>query len=136
MESLLGGKYIQSINCSDGELMFEFATNEDALKCKDYIERYRKNYEWAIYENILLLNHLPMHLVLNNYKIIDDVYYSKDSEILLKAPEYLEYFAKKQPIGEFMAKIDVWGEDLTRYNGFENAVLENVDKIQKGISLI
>ena len=50
--------------------------------------------------------------------------------------EYLEYFAKKQPIGEFMAKIDVWGEDLTRYNGFENAVLENVDKIQKGISLI
>ena len=50
--------------------------------------------------------------------------------------EYLEYFAKKQPIGEFMAKIDVWGEDLTRYNDFENAVLENVDKIQKGISLI
>ncbi len=50
--------------------------------------------------------------------------------------EYLEYFANNQPIGEFMAKTDVWGEDLTVYDGFLQAVEENVEKIKKGISLI
>ncbi len=61
----------------------------------------------------------------------------KSGEICLQdTAEYLEYFAKKQPIGEFMTKIDVWGEDLTKYEGFEKAVVENVEKIKKGISLI
>ena len=50
--------------------------------------------------------------------------------------EYLDYFAKNRPIGDFMAKIDVWGEDLTKYEGFNKAVVENVEKIRKGISLI
>jgi hypothetical protein len=30
----------------------------------------------------------------------------------------------------------VWGEDLTAYEGFEQAVLENVEKILAGESLI
>lgn len=50
--------------------------------------------------------------------------------------EYLDYFAKNQPIGEFMSKFDVWGEDLTLYDGFLKTVAENVEKIKQGISLI
>ena len=49
---------------------------------------------------------------------------------------YLEYFANKNSIAEFMADESVWGEDLTAYAGFANAVLENVEKIKKGICLI
>ncbi len=61
----------------------------------------------------------------------------KSGKIELKDDvQYLEYFANNQPIGEFMAKIDVWGEDLTRYEGFEQEVIENVKKIQRGICLV
>ncbi|MBQ8394568.1 MAG: tagaturonate reductase [Clostridia bacterium] len=49
---------------------------------------------------------------------------------------YLEYFANKNSIAEFMANEQVWGEDLTAYAGFLAAVEENVEKIQKGICLI
>ena len=49
---------------------------------------------------------------------------------------YLEYFANKNSIAEFMADESVWGEDLTAYAGFASAVLENVEKIKKGICLI
>ncbi len=49
---------------------------------------------------------------------------------------YLEYFANKNPIAEFMANESVWGEDLTAYSGFAEAVLENVEKIKKGVCLI
>ena len=61
----------------------------------------------------------------------------KSGKIELKDDvQYLEYFVNNQPIGEFMAKIDVWGEDLTRYEGFEQEVIENVKKIQRGICLV
>ncbi|MBR2337212.1 MAG: tagaturonate reductase [Clostridia bacterium] len=50
--------------------------------------------------------------------------------------EYLEYFVENQPIDAFMANIDVWGEDLTLYKGFKDTVIENIEKIKKGISLI
>jgi len=49
---------------------------------------------------------------------------------------YLEYFAGKNSIATFMADVNVWGEDLTAYAGFVDAVLENVEKIRKGICLI
>jgi hypothetical protein len=49
---------------------------------------------------------------------------------------YLEYFAAKKPIGAFMANADIWGEDLTQYAGFYDAVVANVEKIKKGICLI
>ncbi|MBE7077463.1 MAG: tagaturonate reductase [Clostridiales bacterium] len=49
---------------------------------------------------------------------------------------YLEYFAGGNSIEQFMADKNVWGEDLTAYAGFLDAVLENVAKIKKGEVLI
>ena len=49
---------------------------------------------------------------------------------------YLQYFAGKKTIGGFMSDAAVWGEDLTAYAGFYDAVIENVEKIKKGICLI
>jgi len=49
---------------------------------------------------------------------------------------YLEYFANGNEIKAFMADENVWGEDLTAYAGFAEAVLENVEQIKKGICLI
>ncbi len=49
---------------------------------------------------------------------------------------YLDYFADKKPLIDFMKDVNVWGEDLTAYEGFYETVKENVEKINKGISLI
>lgn len=49
---------------------------------------------------------------------------------------YLEYFANGGSATEFMKKVDVWGEDLTAYDGFENAVKENIEKLYCGESLL
>ena len=49
---------------------------------------------------------------------------------------YLQYFAAKNPVCKFMADENVWGEDLTKYAGFVDAVLANVEKIKQGVCLI
>ncbi len=49
---------------------------------------------------------------------------------------YLEYFANGGSVVDFMAKADVWGEDLTKYAGFVAEVQKNVEKIKKGVCLI
>ena len=49
---------------------------------------------------------------------------------------YLEYFANGNSVEAFMADEAVWGEDLTKYAGFAQAVCENMQKIEKGICLI
>ncbi len=49
---------------------------------------------------------------------------------------YLEYFAAKKSIEAFMADEKIWGEDLTKYEGFAKSVLENVEKIKEGVCLI
>jgi tagaturonate reductase len=49
---------------------------------------------------------------------------------------YLDFFAAKKPIPTFMSDVDVWGEDLTRYEGFCEAVSENVKKIENGACLL
>lgn len=56
-------------------------------------------------------------------------------QVLDDAP-YLEYFANGGSIEGFMADEKVWGEDLTAYAGFKDAVLANVDRINRGESLI
>ena len=50
--------------------------------------------------------------------------------------EYLDYFANGGNVTSFMANVNVWGEDLTKFDGFQKAVEENVEKIKKGICLI
>ncbi len=49
---------------------------------------------------------------------------------------YLQYFANGNSIVEFMANENVWGEDLTKYDGFVKAVEENIARIKNGICLI
>ena len=50
--------------------------------------------------------------------------------------EYLEYFARGGSVSEFMKRLDVWGEDLTAYEGFEKAVISGIGEIREGIVLI
>ena len=49
---------------------------------------------------------------------------------------YLEYFANKGSVEDFMKNKEIWGKDLTEYVGFYQAVSENIIKIEKGICLI
>lgn len=42
---------------------------------------------------------------------------------------YLEYFANGGSVKEFMQKIDVWGEDLTKYKGFYEKVSEIIESL-------
>jgi tagaturonate reductase len=49
---------------------------------------------------------------------------------------YLDYFANGGSIEGFMANVKIWGEDLTAYEGFTAAVLENVEKIRQGVCLL
>ena len=49
---------------------------------------------------------------------------------------YLEYFAAKNSIKDFMSDTAIWGEDLTAYAGFYEEVAKNVEKIDKGDVLI
>ncbi len=68
-----------------------------------------------------------------------DKYYAeiagKKIEIMDDKPN-LEYFAAGGEITEFMKNESVWGEDLTKYEGFLHAVIVNVEKIIKGKKLI
>ncbi len=58
---------------------------------------------------------------------IDEV---KDDQV------YLDYFKAGKPVKDFMANAEVWGEDLTKYEGFYEAVESNLAKIAKGVVLI
>lgn len=49
---------------------------------------------------------------------------------------YLTYFAAGKCIGGFMKDESIWGEDLTKYEGFYDEVKANVEKIKAGICLI
>lgn len=50
--------------------------------------------------------------------------------------EYLEYFANGGCVIEFMKRADVFGEDLTKYEGFPMAVKYYVKKIKAGEDII
>ncbi len=86
---------------------------------KDYYEKYGK-----IAPNLTVGFSYLMYL----YKTrIDEV---KDDK------PYLDYFKAGKPVKDFMANADVWGEDLTAYKGFYEAVEKNLEKIAKGEVLI
>ena len=50
--------------------------------------------------------------------------------------EFLEIFARKTPISEILRNEKMWGEDLSKYDGFESSILENLKKIDSGDILI
>ena len=105
----------------------------DLPSFKDYYEKYGK---------------LPEKLTIG-YSYLMAIYMAlekRGEEFFVKLPSrevqiiddkpYLEYFAAKKPLKDFMQDVNVWGEDLTLYKGFYETVKENVEKIYKGICLI
>lgn len=55
---------------------------------------------------------------------------------LVDNAEYLAYFADGGSVAAFMQDSRVWGEDLTAYEGFLDATLQNLDRIARGESLL
>ncbi len=49
---------------------------------------------------------------------------------------YLDFFANGGCIIDFMKDVSVWGEDLTAYDGFADAVKENVKTLKSGKTLL
>ena len=60
---------------------------------------------------------------------------SREVEIQDDIP-YLTYFANGGSVKAFMQDTAVWGEDLTAYEGFLEAVQANLEKLEKGESLL
>lgn len=83
------------------------------------------SYLMAIYQKIQKADDGKYYVQLPTRKI----------EVMDDVP-YLEYFANGGSAIDFMKKTDVWGEDLTEYNGFEKAVKENVEKLYSGETLL
>lgn len=105
----------------------------DLPSFKDYYERYGKipakltvgfSYLMAIYTSI---------------EKRGDEYFVKlpTREIQIQDDKpYLEYFANKNSLENFLKDENVWGEDLTLYIDFYKTVSENIEKIKTGICLI
>lgn len=105
----------------------------DLPSFKDYYERYGKipakltvgfSYLMAIYTSI---------------EKRGDEYFVKlpTREIQIQDDKpYLEYFANKNSLENFLKDENVWGEDLTLYKDFYKTVSENIEKIKTGICLI
>ena len=60
---------------------------------------------------------------------------SREVEIQDDLP-YLTYFAGGGSVKAFMQDVAVWGEDLTAYKGFYEAVESNLARLAKGESLL
>lgn len=83
------------------------------------------SYLMAIYQKIEKADDGKFYVELPTRKI----------EVLDDVP-YLEYFANGGKAVDFMKDAKVWGEDLTKYQGFEKAVKENVEKLYSGEILL
>ncbi|MBR1983474.1 MAG: tagaturonate reductase [Clostridia bacterium] len=83
------------------------------------------SYLMAIYQKIEKADDGKFYVELPTRKI----------EVLDDVP-YLEYFANGGKAVDFMKDAKVWGEDLTKYEGFEKAVKENVEKLYSGEILL
>ena len=77
---------------------------------------------------------IPPHLTLG-FSYLLAMYYENHA-VLQDEREFLELFAKNTPVAEIMLNHKMWGEDLSKYMGFREAVEENVQKIRSGERLI
>ena len=78
-------------------------------------------------------------MLYSNVKLVDGKYFVKmptRTIELLDNAEYLEYFANGGSVEDFMKDVNAWGEDLTLYNGFLDAVKNNLELIKNGTKLI
>ena len=102
----------------------------DLPSFKDYYEKYGK-----IPQNLTLGFSYLMATYKSVKKEDDGKFYvdlpTRKIELKDDLP-YLEYFANGGCVIDFMKDAKVWGEDLTRYNGFAEKVKENVKAILSG----
>ena len=97
---------------------------------KDYYEKYGK-----IPENLTKGFACLMALYKITTKGDDGKYYAKLPSRIIETKDdekYLEYFANGGCVIEFMKDESVWGEDLTKYEGFAAAVKTIVKKLRSG----
>lgn len=102
----------------------------DLPSFKDYYEKHGK-----LPENLTKGFACLMALYKITTKGEDGKYYAKlpTRTVEMKDDEsYLEYFAKGGCVIEFMRNEAVWGEDLTKYEGFALAVKTIVKKLRNG----
>lgn len=64
-----------------------------------------------------------------------EMYYSRAAS-LQDEPRYLKLFSDKTPLEEILRNADLWGEDLTAYDGLFAAVNSNIEKIKSGAVLV
>lgn len=93
-------------------------------------------------------NKLPKHLTIGfsylmalyaSIEQVGDKYVAKiagKEHVIQDDKPYLEFFAAKKCVCEFMADEKVWGEDLTKYAGFLDAVKANIAAINQGKVLL
>ena len=106
----------------------------DLPSFKDYYEKFGK-----IPANLTIGFSYLMATYASLEKADDGKYYvqlpTRKIEIKDDIP-YLEYFANGGSVIDFMKDVKVWGEDLTAYKGFADAVKENVTAIKNGAVLL
>ncbi len=73
--------------------------------------------------------HIPPHLT-EGFSYLMYLYATRYDR-LQDEKAYLDFFAAGKPVGQFMADKDIWGEDLTAYEGFVQAVEEQMQRIRQ-----
>ena len=73
---------------------------------------------------------IPRRLTLG-FSCLMALYRSRYGE-LKDEEKFLSYFAEGRPLKEIMSDCAIWGEDLTAYAGFYEAVKENAERIARG----
>ncbi len=62
--------------------------------------------------------------------------YQTQTDKIQDTQEYLDYFKAGKPVKAFMQNVEIWGEDLTAYNGFYEEVEANLARLAKGEILL
>lgn len=105
----------------------------DLPSFKDYYEKYGKIPAYlTVGFSYLMATYMAIERKGDKYMVQLP---TREIELIDDKP-YLDYFADKKSLKGFMSDVAVWGEDLTAYKDFYETVAQNVEKINKGISLI
>ena len=105
----------------------------DLPSFKDYYEKYGKIPSYlTVGFSYLMATYMAIERKGDKYMVQLP---TREIELIDDKP-YLDYFADKKSLKGFMRDVAVWGEDLTAYKDFYETVAHNVEKINKGISLI
>lgn len=86
---------------------------------KDYYNKYKK---------------IPAHLTVG-FSYLLAMYYTR-TDALQDDAFVLELFSEQTPLADILRNTEMWGEDLTRYDGLLDTVQRNIESIKQGKSLL